>query len=141
MRSLPLVALALLTACGQQADTPDAGGEAAPPVASSTPANTVPARFHGAWDADTGTCDPASDRRLEIAANTIEFYESQGAVTAVSDTRDGSTIIDLAIEGEGEQWNRAMVLKVTGEGDGQRLNLREKGYADYESLTLKRCPT
>jgi hypothetical protein len=149
MRLIPLLALTLLAACGEQADTSGNGGEATSPAAGSTPADTatiapanaIPALFHGPWDAETGTCDPASERRLEIAANSVKFYESLGAVTGVTDAQDGSVLIDLAMEGEGEQWNRSMALKVTGEGEGQRLSLREKGSADYESLTLQRCPT
>ena len=84
MRALPLFALTLILAgCGDQAADPAAqapaetpipvepdggiGDGAGPPLDPAIAAGEIPARFHGVWDALTGTCDPASDMRVEIA--------------------------------------------------------------------------
>ena len=152
--ALPMLALA---ACGgePQQDTPDPATTAAAmpePAASPEPtlaANTIPARFHGVWDAETGTCDPASDLRLEIGAQTIGFYESQGTVTAADASDPDVVSIQLAMEGEGDKWTQAMDLALEGEGADAVLYVRhqpdeqdmEKGMAPGGvALPLKRCP-
>ncbi|HSJ78943.1 MAG TPA: hypothetical protein VK913_09455 [Erythrobacter sp.] len=144
MRALPLIALTLLlAACDQPTGTPEAGGDAAasaePATSGNAPANVIPARFHGVWDAETGSCDPASDLRMEIAADTITFYESEGTVRGVTGAQAGPTKVELAMEGEGETWGMAMSLDVSGTGANERLTTRHEDSQD-EPLTRKRCP-
>ena len=152
--ALPLLAL---TACGgePQQGTPDPAATAAAmpePAPSPEPtlaANTIPARFHGVWDAETGTCDPASDLRLDIGAQTISFYESQGTVTTVDASDPDIVSIQLAMEGEGDQWTKTMDLALEGDGVDAILYVRHLPYAeDLENgmapggiaQRLKRCP-
>lgn len=154
MRGLPLLALALVLAgCGQPSGTPEAGGEPGAPAApAATPAtapdapaaNTIPARFHGLWDGESGTCQPDSDLRLDIAPQTIDFYESSGTVTAISEdaAADGAARISLAMEGEGDTWSMSFTLSLTGTGPGERLIVQHEaaeGEPEPEALTLKRC--
>lgn len=154
MRGLPLFALALvLAACGQPSGTPEAGGQASAPAAPTTTAaaapdtpvaNAIPARFHGLWDGESGTCQPDSDLRLDIAAQTIGFYESRGTVTAISEdaAADGAARISLAMEGEGDTWAMSFTLRLEGTGDSERLIVQHEGGEDEpesEALTLKRC--
>jgi hypothetical protein len=122
--------LLLLASCGQQERAPEApvetpipvepdggiGDGAGPPEAVS--GETIPARFHGVWDAEGGSCDPASELRVEIGPDRIEFYESVGEVTAVTE-EDGRVLADLALEGEGETWANSLALSL----DGERLSI------------------
>ena len=156
MRRHPLIAptpalALLLAACGsEKADAPGAPATpaigTAEPQGASPPATraedslaAIPARFLGIWDAETGTCHPASDLRLEIAPDGIVFYESAGEVTGVSGGAGGPVTVALAMKGEGETWTMDMTLDLTGSGADERLITRHKG-ALGEPLARKRCP-
>jgi len=152
---LPLLALALtIAACGgepqQEAAATGGGATTAPAVPASSSAapdaqvaNSIPARFLGVWDSENGTCDPASDQRLEIAANTIGFYESLGALRSVTGGESGPVTLALAMEGEGDTWDSVIKLELTGSGDGERLLLLPDPEGDVllRPLRLKRCPS
>lgn len=148
---MPLLLAALaLAACGSGQSEPGAPPEASPTVAAtmSTPAPSpaaaaIPARFIGVWDAETGSCNPASDLRLDIAPATIGFYESQGTLTRIAEGVDGSTVVELAMEGEGETWEMTMTMSLSGTGAAERLIVQHKAQAGEpvpEPLRLKRCP-
>lgn len=158
MKQLALIAPALtlmLAACGSEttqppaapasaevvtADTEGTPGDVAPAAPSAATLTAIPAAFHGAWDVESGTCEPASDMRLEIGARTIGFYESEGKVITVTPQSDGSAAVELAMTGEGESWNMGVVLSVRGDGDGRRLIVRDSGVVETEARTLKPCP-
>lgn len=149
---LATLALALtLAACGgePQQEAPAAPEPVVSPAAlptenpaPATAAATIPARFLGVWDAETGTCDPASDLRLDIAPNTIGFYESQGTVTAVTESKDGSVVIDLAMEGEGEKWEQTMKLELIRSHSAEWLLSLPGPDSDVvlRPIRHKRCP-
>ncbi|MFM7349280.1 MAG: hypothetical protein ACKO01_07300, partial [Erythrobacter sp.] len=101
----------------------------------------IPARFHGVWDAETGTCNPASDLRLEVGPREVGFYESHGDVNKVAEPGDGSAAVTMAMEGEGEQWTATLTLALVGSGAGERLTVRhDDGRPGTPILKLKRCP-
>lgn len=149
------LALLALTACGSEPETPPEveqtpipvepdggiGDGAGPPEETATAAlaNRIPTRFHGIWDSAEGTCDPASDLRMEISGGEILFYESVGMVTAV-EPEGNDVIVTLAMEGEGETWEQQTRLSLVGEGEGQRLETSDgeqpRGTDNYPS---KRC--
>lgn len=142
--------LLVLAACGGKEPQEDAAPapeatatEAAlpAPAAEATEPGTIPAAFHGVWDAETGTCDPASDMMLRIAPDGIGFYESHGSVTRVTEGPDGRATLDLAMEGEGDRWDTTMTLNLTGQGADERLLVPfEDSEGKPAPLTLKRCP-
>jgi hypothetical protein len=152
VRKLSLIAIALLlAACEQQQGDAPAAGETPPLVTDQTegdtppertpePLSVIPDRYHGAWDAVSGSCAPASDLRLEIEARQIVFYESVGKVTATR-SEGADAIADLAMEGEGEEWFRSVRLKLAGTPDGERLQLVDAiERPDGEPIPLRRCP-
>ncbi|WP_157093062.1 hypothetical protein [Paraurantiacibacter namhicola] len=98
----------------------------------------IPARFRGVWDYIEGTCDPASDMRMDISAREVRFYESDGQVTSTGQDGDAA-IVDLAMSGEGEEWFQSTRLQLSENGD--RLFVTD---ATKENLTddypRKRCP-
>ena len=148
-KPLLFAAALALAACGSGQSEPGAPPEASPTVAATmstpapSPAAAIPARFIGVWDAETGSCNPASDLRLDIAPATIGFYESQGTLTRIAEGVDGSTVVELAMEGEGETWEMTMTMSLSGTGAAERLIVQHKAQAGEpvpEPLRLKRCP-
>jgi hypothetical protein len=147
------LSLLAIAACGGEPQ--EAGAPTAPePAVTTTPSpqptaqavepGTIPAAFHGVWDNEAGTCDPASDMRMEIGARSITFYESHGTVTAATTGAPGVVEIDLAMEGEGDTWTQRMQLSLDGEDADAGLLVR---YDDDEAqrstgviMRRKRCP-
>lgn len=110
--------------------SPPAGNEASPPP---EPTATIPARFHGRWDASREACARASsEMRLSVAASSLRFYESVGQVTGVRAAGD-AVAVDLRTTGEGETRTETRTLRVGGDG---RLVVESGG----TSATRVRCP-
>lgn len=144
---VPLALALVLAACGDepQQETPASPEPAASPAAPASSAATaaaIPARFLGVWDGEQGSCDPASDLRLDIAPGTVDFYESRGTVTAVTESKDGSVMIALAMEGEGERWEQTMKLELIRSNGAEWLLLLpgpDRGI-ELRPVRHKRCP-
>ena len=119
------------------ATAPASPPASATPVASPTTAAAIPDQFRGVWDAVGGSCSPASDLRLEIGAVSIEFYESIGAVTGVTIESPRSIVVDLAMEGEGERWERTNRYALSE--DGATLTPSEVGGPPAAAIPRKRC--
>ena len=134
MRAAILPCLLALAACGSEA-APEASPAATAPAPMPADAATIPARFHGVWDAETGSCDPASDLRLDIGPQGIEFYESQGTVTAVDASDPDVASVQLAMEGEGDQWAQTMEMSLDGEGGNTFLYVRYLPDPEDEELS------
>ena len=138
MRNLFILPLLALAACGSADDRNDveaptseaASGapedvpEAGPAEAAQAPLTAIPENYRGVWDIPSSNGDPASDLRLDIRANEIEFYESLGKVTAIERDGDG-IVVDLAMSGEGETWTVRNRLVLTD--DGEALTIHEAG--------------
>lgn len=151
IRFLPALPFVLaLAACGSEPEPPTAPLEtddATPAPVESQPEATasaipetslIPERFIGVWDYVKGTCDPASDMRLAIGQDRFEFYESVGEVKAVRNQGD-TTVVDLAMEGEGEIW--AQSLRLVLKDGGERLHVTEPvNTSDTDDYPRKRCP-
>lgn len=115
-----------LGACSSESEVaaPEASDTAASesPATDATPGESapldegIPAAMLGVWDYVEGTCDPASDLRLEIAADHLLFYESYGTVQSVA--RDGDDVtVALAMEGEGETWEESLTYRLVEGGE------------------------
>lgn len=157
MRFTATVALGLalsLSACGEEKtelDPPQeaeiAGGEdfAETPaddadVSEETPDGNIPAAYLGVWDAVTGTCDPASDGRMEIEPRKITYYESVGMVSGTGTDGDDA-VVDLVMEGEGETWTQSTRLSLVETADGQRLHVTDATKPKVEDeFPRKKCP-
>ena len=117
------------------APTPSQVPEASPPADHAS--RLIPVEFLGVWDAQTGTCDPASDLRLEIGQGTITFYESIGTVESIRDDA-GTTMVTLAMEGEGERWTQIIGLRFFDAGTS--LMVIDPEHPDEaERYMRKRC--
>jgi hypothetical protein len=126
-----------LAAPGPKAATPP---EPTPKARAAT-GGAIPERYHGVWDAVSGSCDPASDLRVEISGRRMVFYESVGEVTGM-DSRGSDAVADLAMEGEGETWSRSLRMTLSGESGEQRPVLADAlETAQGNPIPLKRCPS
>ena len=116
---------------------PDGGiGDGAGPPGPVT-AETIPAAVRGVWDYVEGSCDPASDLRVEIGPDTMQFYESFGEVTRIEVAGPQDIVVSLAMEGEGETWE--MARRFTLSDDGRRLPPAAIAQDQFEPMPLKKC--
>jgi len=154
MRTVLLMpVLFALVACGSQDDggeiepqaeqtampvEPDGGiGDGAPPLSQMSESEGIPARFHGVWDYEEGSCNPASDLRAEVTSGEIIFYESVGEVRSVSDG-EGGAVVSLAMSGEGDTWNTD--LRLTLRENPERLVISRAESAEVAPTDIrKRC--
>ncbi|MGY6551331.1 MAG: hypothetical protein ACXIT4_05475 [Erythrobacter sp.] len=123
------------------ADARANGPTLAGPIAPGAPepeANTIPAQFLGAWDTFEGACEEWSDMRLEIEARRLTFYESTGQVTGVAQQND-ITMVDVAMEGEGEMWTDRFGLRLSTDG-AQLVVIDPEQPQAGEMFPRMRCP-
>lgn len=138
---LPLAALAL-AGCSRTEPAPSetARPMRSPSAAPSPPAPAqaprVPDRFQGVWDQEKGSCDPASEMRTEIAERGITFYESHGAVTALTVDSPERMTVELAMQGEGEKWTMTRTFTLS---EGGAVLTASGGGDTGEPIRLKRC--
>lgn len=123
MRLILILSAALAVAsCSQTepapAETETAAPRPSPPTEAAAPARIVevPVAFQGIWDYVDGTCDPASDLRVEIAERGITFYESHGAVTALTVESPEAIVVELAMRGEGDKWTTTERFRLMDDG-------------------------
>ena len=103
-----------------EAETP----AALPPLPTKAPAppreadlKSIPATFHGEWNARTSQCGTdLNDSRLRITKGTVQFYESLGSVTRVKRVRPNEILVSLSMSGEGETWSAQYRFAVTPDG-------------------------
>ena len=98
-------------------------------------AATIPARFHGEWNADLSACGTGSNEsRLRISSNAIRFYESTGAVRAVAVESERVITVTAEYQGEGDTWRDTRRLALSEGGD--RLTVTSQG----SDFVRQRCP-
>lgn len=101
----------LLAAC-----TSETGDSTADEASGADTGSSIPEGMLGTWDYVGGTCEPASDLRLEIAPGQLVFYEAVGEVLSVSRNGDDVTL-SLAMEGEGDTWQDSLTFRMVEGGD------------------------
>jgi hypothetical protein len=148
MRSLCLTGTfaALLAGCasGESARTPaktidaPASAAASPPPAAPghghDQSDSIPAAYHGVYDASLEACTRPSDGRLTVSVRELRFHESIGSVRAVTNGGYGAIAVEADFEGEGERWRSLRILSLTD--NGARLTVKGEG----SSLDRVRCP-
>ena len=134
---LVLLALAIATAVGCNADRTPTSDAATPPPQASEPAPsqptppppadtpnppppedvaTVPARFQGTWAADAAACAMAGhESRLTLGADRIQFHESSGAITSVASGGNDLTVT-AQLSGEGETREATYRFRLSDDG-------------------------
>ena len=143
-----LMPFVLMAGCSPPSDTeetatPTPSPAATPPPAASAapPAAVIPSELQGRWGLVAADCDPARDDAkglMEVAANTLTFYESRarlGAVRAAGPDRIRAT---FAFSGEGQEWTSDVELRSWERG--AKLIREDRGPDAAGPLTYMRCP-
>jgi hypothetical protein len=88
----------------------------------ATPAAAAPT---GTWDFTPEACAIASEGRLAVTETNLTFHESTCSIAAITpvERMEGTFVYDLTCTGEGETWDRRLILAETLEG--QLLTLTE----------------
>ncbi|WP_299328781.1 hypothetical protein [Parasphingopyxis sp.] len=141
-RIATIAVLLSLAACSGGSDPAAEEDGDAPMAAESDPAaepvvlNAVPEPFHGRWDFSEDTCaDPASEMRLDIAADLITYYESAAIPMTVTETEPGALTVVHSFSGEGEEWEETLAYELSEDGD--RLTV----HSPDGSMSIRmRCP-
>lgn len=88
-----------------------------PPAEPETPGLTaIPDRFVGLWAADADGCrvPPASIEWVRVTPQSLRFHESLATARAIRAQGD-AVEIELAFEGEGQQWQSTKLLRRNGD--------------------------
>lgn len=136
-----LAALAL-AACGS-GEEPATEETAATPAATPAPLpSEIPAAFQGRWGLSAADCTAeagAATGLLEITGTELTFHESVGTLEEVTGATNGRFRGDFSFTGEGEEWERDVVLDLRKRG--QVLVRREFGEdASPQPIDYTRCP-
>lgn len=84
--------------------------------------NKIPSHFWGKWTDDVSRCQTRyDDSALEIYADAVRFWESEGQVVKVEIFGD-QVEAKLSMVGEGEQWDSTLRLRETPEKRQIMLN-------------------
>jgi len=111
------------------------------PVAtpSPRPLDAFPVPFQGRWGMVAEDCDPArSDAKglMTLTADAARFYESRGAVSALTAVGRDQIRASLALTGEGQSWRRDTLFTLV---DGGRTLIREET-TPAGSFRYTKCP-
>ena len=87
------------------------------PAPAAEDPRTIPAAFHGEWNARPEHCGTGlNDSALKIEPGVMRFYESRGDVTRVTRTGPRSVKVEARFEGEGETWNETVEMNLSEDG-------------------------
>lgn len=131
---LPLLPLAL-AACGEEesikgnalneasAHEPAVPARPVPPPAPPEPtrSDTIPAGFHGTFDASAAACGKAGDSSLAVSAKEMRFHESAAIVRRVTVEGPDSIRVAADFQGEGQKWSAEHQLRLSDSGNVLRV--------------------
>lgn len=95
---------------------------------SKASASTIPAGLQGRWGLVAADCTSTrGDAKglIEVSGTQIRFYESRATLTNVAGQDETRIVGDFSFTGEGQTWERRMVLD--GQDGGRTLIRREQG--------------
>src|SRR3546814_748133 len=114
---------------------------AAPEAGIGSGDRAIPAAIQGRWALKAQDCAarPGTDlTALVIDAKTLRFYESAGDLARVRDRSAHRIVADFRFSGEGESWDRLMLLGLAD--GGKTLVRRDYGEgAAAEPMRYTRC--
>jgi hypothetical protein len=114
---------------------------AAPEPGVGTGDKAIPAAVQGRWALKAADCAAKKGTDLTalvIDAKTLRFFESAGDLARVRERSANRIVADYKFSGEGEEWDRLMLLAV--EDGGKTLVRRDYGEgAAAEPLRYTRC--
>ena len=114
-------------------DAAAASPEESVPTAPAT-TSTIPVEYYGVWGVpgDAG-CEDDSDSRMQVHAQKLTFWESEGVVSGVTSATNGGIDVTVDMSGEGDTWSAKYNLRLSGAS----LLVSEDGASP---LDRTRCP-
>ncbi|MBC7987001.1 MAG: hypothetical protein H7X93_10115 [Sphingomonadaceae bacterium] len=110
-----------------------AGNQTAP---AARALSAIPEPFYGRWDFALDYCgDAASEGALTIAADRIEYYESEARVAEIATSAPGAITVTGEFSGEGQSWRERIGYELNTAGD--RLTTTAE---DGSVSARMRCP-
>ncbi|HYE39780.1 MAG TPA: hypothetical protein VEB23_07600, partial [Ramlibacter sp.] len=91
-------------------------------------------RFHGEWTGDLADCGRSSETRLRIAADSVRFHESSGAILSVTEHSADEITVTAALTGEGTTFRNQRRWRLSPDG----RSLRD--VTEGAGLVRHRCP-
>lgn len=140
MRSIAIKAaiLAVAACSGGNDQNGEETGVAEPTADSASPETLegIPAAFQGRWDfAEEDCANDASEMRLNIAADQINYFESSAVPETITQTEPDTLTITHLFSGEGEEWTETLAYTLSE--DGERLTVTSP---DGSMSIRMRCP-
>jgi hypothetical protein len=126
--SAAVCAAVLLSACfpADELDTP----------------RSIPQALQGRWGLTTEDCEaarPGATGLLIVRADTLAFHESLATLARVDDRSETRLEGVFVFSGEGQTWQRAVLLDLRDGGEGLMRQALGAG-ADAEPVHYLRCP-
>lgn len=90
------------------------------PLIGGDTSDAIPEAAQGRWGITANDCDPDRDDNkglMVVGATQLTFYESRGTLAAVSEVEPTRIAATFEFTGEGQTWQRDMVLDVQDGGD------------------------
>lgn len=103
---------------------------------------SVPQALQGRWGLVAADCDPARDDAkglMVVQADTLAFYESRATLARVDDRSETRIEGVFVFSGEGQTWQRALLLDLRDGGEGLMRQELGEG-ASPDGLHYMRCP-
>lgn len=110
-------------------------------VGTSAVSDNMPKALLGTWGMNLADCkdDAAAKGLVRISDTTLKYYEARGTLTGTIDRTPTRFVGDFAFEGEGQTWQRQLVLDV--QDGGQTLITRDYGPGAIPGAQkYSRCP-
>lgn len=102
--------------------------------------NEIPSPFRGVWFGINSVCEDYAEMRIEVLPNSIQFYESEGAVTSITLMPEDTLRIAAEMSGEGETWESTSDWSLQEQDTILvRQDVDENGYPD--PVRYHRCPS
>jgi len=113
----------------------------APEAGAGTGEKAIPPAIQGRWALKAADCTAQRGTDLTalvIDAHRLRFYESAGDLARVRERSANRIVADYKFSGEGEEWDRMMLLAV--EDGGRTLVRRDYGEGvPAEGMRYTRC--
>lgn len=109
---------------------------AATPAGAAGPTRVPPA-FLGEWRHEVSACGSSGDDSiLTVRPNRLEFWESAGAIVAVTVHSPREITVRARMSGEGETWETVLRFRLSSDGEG----LADVTEGEAEPFIRRRCP-
>lgn len=114
----------------------------AQPGAQEIPLLEIPLQFWGEYNEELAACGTGSNEtRLRISWDTIQFYESAGALREIIRLSDKSIIVVADHKSEGQHFTKTYQLQLSPDGQILKVRSTQDVETDATEFDRHRCST